>query len=342
MNTYLITPFFSAFVPRRPYLIKRFLTRLATRPRAALTRGLGLVAIMGVLLSTQAQAIDKWEYKLDLDYGIRSDQLSWNIAGNLAGTGPNVISELSWNNVGFHEARLGFRFIGDDTWYLKGYTSQAWGFTGTNQDSDYNGDNRSLEYSRSVADSNRSSAEDFSIAIGQQIRIDNRIGITPLVGFSSHRQKFTMTNGKQTVCNASGTPNSCNNGLGPIAGLNTTFSTHWRGPWLGVDLRMAAAKRWTTYAELEYHYSYYDAEANLKHPKNQRQTARGEGTHIGLGMSYALSTPHSFFNVGFKQIQYFTRAGVHNSFADGTVTSQRLNGVNWQSSTLTVGITSQY
>ena len=349
MNTHLIPPFFSGFGPRHPHFIKGFITLRATRIRITLSRGLGLAAIMGILLSTQVQAIEKWEYKLDLDYGIRSDQLSWNIAGNLAGTSPNVISELSWSNVGFHEARLGFRFIGDDTWYLKGYTSKAWGFTGTNQDSDYNDDNRSLEYSRSVADSDRSSAEDFSIAIGQQIRIDNRIGITPLVGFSSHRQKFTMTNGNQTVCNASGTPHSCDNGLGPIAGLNTTFSTHWRGPWLGVDLRMAAAKRWTTYAELEYHYSYYDAEANwnlrsdLKHPKSQGQTARGEGTHIGLGMSYALSTPHSFFNVGLKQSQYSTRAGVHNFYlANGTVASQRLNGVNWRSSTITVGITSQY
>ena len=336
MNTHLITRFFSAFVqPRlclKPYLLA----------------GLSL-AIVGILLPSQVQAIDEWKYKLDLDYSLRFDQLSWNIAGNLAGTGPNVDSELSWNNVGFHEARLGFRFIGDDTWYLKGYTSKAWGFTGTNQDSDYNGDNRSLEYSRSVADSGRSSAEDFSIAIGQQIRIDNRIGITPLVGFSSHRQTFTMTNGNQTVCDSSGTPNNCSNGLGPISGLNSTFNTHWRGPWLGLDLRLAAAKRWTTYAELEYHYSYYDAQADwnlrsdLKHPKSQGQTARGRGTHIGLGMSYALLVPNSFFNVGVKQSQYATRAGVHNFYlANGTVSSQRLNGVNWRSNTITVGITSQY
>ena len=336
MNKHLITRFFSAFVqPRlclKPYLLA----------------GLSL-AIVGILLPSQVQAIDEWKYKLDLDYSLRFDQLSWNIAGNLAGTGPNVISELSWNNVGFHEARLGFRFIGDDTWYLKGYTSKAWGFTGTNQDSDYNGDNRSLEYSRSVADSDRSSAEDFSIAIGQQIRIDNRIGITPLVGFSSHRQTFTMTNGNQTVCDSSGTPNNCSSGLGPFSGLNSTFNTHWRGPWLGLDLRLAAAKRWTTYAELEYHYSYYDAQADwnlrsdLKHPKSQDQTARGKGTHIGLGMSYALLVPNSFFNVGVKQSQYSTRAGVHNFYlANGTVSSQRLNAVNWRSNTITVGITSQY
>ncbi len=319
MNKHLITRFFSAFVqPRlclKPYLLA----------------ALGL-AIVGMLLPSQVQAIDEWKYKLDLDYNLRFDQLSWNIAGNLAGTGPNVISDLSWNNVGFHEARLGFRFIGDDTWYLKGYTSKAWGFTGTNQDSDYNGDNRSLEYSRSVADSDRSSAEDFSIAIGQQIRIDNRIGITPLVGFSSHRQTFTMTNGNQTVCD------SCSRGLGPYAGLNSTFNTHWRGPWLGLDLRLAAAKRWTTYAELDW-----NLRSDLKHPKSQDQTARGKGTHIGLGMSYALLVPNSFFNVGVKQNQYSTRAGVHNFYlANGTVSSQRLNAVNWRSNTITVGITSQY
>ena len=327
MNTHLIT-----------HIVSVFLKRI-----------IGLTALVSVLISTQVQAINKWEYKQDLNYGIRYDQFSWDIAGNLAGTGPNVISELTWSNVGFHQARLGFRFIGDDTLHVKGYTSKGWGFTGTNQDSDYNGDNRSLEFSRSLADSDRSSAEDFSIAIGQQIRINNRIDITPLVGFSSHRQTFTMTNGNQTVCNASGSPLSCSSGLGPIAGLNSTFTTHWRGPWVGLDLRFATAKRWTTYAELEYHYSYYDAEANwnlrsdLKHPKSFGQTARGQGTQMGLGMSYALPTPNSFFNVGLNQSQYSTGAGVHNFYrAAGTVASQRLNGVNWGSSSVSVGITSQY
>ncbi|MBT4997050.1 MAG: hypothetical protein HOM92_00400 [Oceanospirillaceae bacterium] len=326
MKILLVTPFFNAL----------------------LARILGFMALTGLMLSTQVQAIDNWEYKLDLDYGMRSDQLNWNIAGTLAGTGPNVISELKWSNVGFHQTNLGFRFIGDDTWYLKGYTSQAWGYSGTSQDSDYNGDNRTLEYSRSTADSDRSSAEDFSIALGQQIRIDNRFGITPLVGYSSHRQNFTMTNGQQTVC-ASGSPNSCSSGVGPIAGLNSSFKTHWRGPWLGLDFRAATAKRWTTYAEFEYHYSYYDAEANwnlrsdLKHPVSQAQTARGRGTHMGVGLSYALTTPNSFFNVGFKQSRYSTRAGTHNFYlANGTVASQRLNNVDWTSSMITIGITSQY
>lgn len=308
-----------------------------------------VITLLVWFVSVPAQAIDEWKYKLDLDYGLRTDQLNWNIAGTLAGTGPNVISELAWSNVGFHEAKLGFRFIGDDTWYIKGYTSQSWGYKGSNQDSDYNGDNRTLEYSRSTSDSDRGTAEDFSIALGQQIRIDNRIGITPLVGFSSHRQNFGITNGTQTLCDSSGSPNSCGNGLGPIAGLNSTFTTHWRGPWLGLDLRFASAHRWTTYAELEYHYSYYDAQADwnlrtdLQHPVSQSQTARGNGTHLGLGVSYALATPNSFLNLGIKQTQYSTRAGVHNfHLTNGTVASQRLNGVNWRSRSVTIGITSQY
>ena len=326
MKISLVTAFFNAFLPRI----------------------VGFMALISLLLAAQVQAIDNWEYKLDLDYGMRSDQLNWNIAGTLAGTGPNVISDLKWSNVGFHQTSLGFRFIGDDTWYLKGYMSQAWGYSGTSQDSDYNGDNRTLEYSRSTADADRSSAKDFSFAIGQQIRIDNRFGITPLVGYSSHRQNFTMTNGQQTVC-ASGSPNSCSSGVGPIAGLNSSFKTYWRGPWLGLDFRVATAKHWTTYAELEYHYSYYDAEADwnlrsdLKHPVSQAQTARGRGTHLGLGMSYALTTPNSFFNVGFKQSRYSTRAGTHDFYlANGTVSSQRLNNVDWTSSMITIGITSQY
>ena len=317
--------------------------------RDFLSRIFGFAVLTSLLVSPAAQAIERWEYKLDLDYGMRVDQLNWNIAGSLSGSGPNVISELRWHNVSFHQASLGYRFIGDDRWYIKGYTSKAWGFSGSFEDSDYNGDNRSLEFSRSSGDSNRSSAEDFSLAIGQQIRIDNRIGITPLVGFSSHRQNFTMANGNQTICDASGSPNSCNVGLGPFSGLNSTFTTHWRGPWLGLDIRVAAAKRWTTYAELEYHYSYYDAQANwnlrndLDHPISHSQNAIGQGTHLGLGLSYAMLTPDTFFNVGFKQSRNSTQAGTHYFHnADDTISSQRLNNVNWNSSMITIGITSQY
>tara|TARA_B110000967_G_scaffold206631_1_gene253814 strand:- start:272 stop:1273 length:1002 start_codon:yes stop_codon:yes gene_type:complete len=331
-----------------PFMI---IVNLAIRCDQALLLRVFLIqsVVVSFIFSIPAQAIDQWQYKLDLEYGLRLDQLNWNSAGNLAGTDPNIISELKWNDIGFHEARLGFRFIGDDTWYVKGYFSESWGYKGTAQDSDYNGNNRSLEFSRSIADSDRSSAEGFSIAIGQQIRIDNNIGITPLVGFSSHRQTLNLTNGNQTVCNASGAPYHCTNGLGPIVGLNSTYKSHWRGPWLGLDLRWAAAKRWTSYAELEYHYSYFDAELNwnlrtdLQHPKSQAQRARGQGTHLGIGMSYALSTPNSFFNVGLKQTKYATRPGVHNFYyANNSISSQRLNEVNWRSNTLTFGITSQY
>jgi hypothetical protein len=308
-----------------------------------------LLCILWLTAPNHVHAIDRWEYKLDLEYGLRTDQLDWNIAGDLAGTNPNIASELKWNNVGFHEARLGFRFIGDQTWYVKGYTSTGWGFQGTNQDSDYNSDDRSLEFSRSTSSSNRSAAEDFSIAVGRQIRVDNRFGITPLVGFSSHHQNFTITSGTQVLCDASGTPNSCNGGLGPIAGLNSSFATHWRGPWLGLDLRLATSPRWTTYAEAEYHYSYYNGQASwnlredLQQPISQRQSANGKGTHLGLGVSYALLAPNSFFNIGLSQKTYTTLPGVHNFYlANGTVSSQRLNAANWRSSSVAFGFTSQY
>jgi hypothetical protein len=60
MNTHLIT-----------HIVSVFLKRI-----------IGLAALASVLISTQVQAINKWEYKQDLDYGIRYDQFSWDIAGN--------------------------------------------------------------------------------------------------------------------------------------------------------------------------------------------------------------------------------------------------------------------
>ena len=70
MKILLVTPFFNAL----------------------LARILGFMVLTSLMLSTQVQAIDNWEYKLDLDYGMRSDQLNWNIAGTLAGTGHRPVA----------------------------------------------------------------------------------------------------------------------------------------------------------------------------------------------------------------------------------------------------------
>ena len=87
--------------------------------------------------------------------GYRIDQLDWNIAGNNAGTNPNILSELTWKDLEIYQVQfkpsvtLGNSHRGGVRYHLRGML--GWGsiVDGSNQDSDYAGDNRTLEFSRS-------------------------------------------------------------------------------------------------------------------------------------------------------------------------------------------------
>ena len=205
--------------------------------------------LLSVFMMQSAHAIDNWEYHLDLDAGLREDSADWNIAGNLAGTTPNVISELTWTNIRSRELRAGYRFIGDKKWFWKGYFSKGWVYDGENQDSDYDGDNRTLEFSRSNNSADEGSVLDYSISFGAQFRfLKDAFRVTPLVGYSLHEQHFTMQEAQQTVATAGRTP-----ALGGFAGLDSTYNTEWSGPWAGLDLRVYNKKGSSIFAEAEYY-----------------------------------------------------------------------------------------
>jgi hypothetical protein len=44
--------------------------------------------------------------EVTLTGGWRQDDLRWNIAGNLQGTNPNILSELTWDNVDMFDAEV--------------------------------------------------------------------------------------------------------------------------------------------------------------------------------------------------------------------------------------------
>ena len=88
-------------------------------------------------------------------FGYRYDQLDWNIASDLSGTyTPNILSELTWDEV--RSAQLQFDLSGlfsnrllSTRLYYRISLALASTQKGENQDSDYDGNDRSIEFSRS-------------------------------------------------------------------------------------------------------------------------------------------------------------------------------------------------
>ncbi len=261
--------------------------------------------------------------------GYRVDDLDWNIAGN----NTNILSELTWSDLKIYQVKADGKVV-LEWFYLRGSIGYGWIFDGENQDSDYLGDNRTLEFSRSNNSSDNGNVMDASVGAGYQFNPGSgRLKVAPLVGYSLHEQNLTITGGFQTIP-----------ATGSFSGLNSTYDTKWKGPWAGVDLSIEASRNLTLFGSFEYHWADYEAEANwnlrtdFAHPKSFEQIADGKGILVSAGGIYAIDD-HWLINanVGFQD--WSTDAGTDLTFfADGTTSSTRLNEVNWSSFEAMLGI----
>lgn len=296
-----------------------------------MTRDLGNALLIGLAAGLPAlAATPNTRVEGSLGVGYRRDGFNWTIAGNSSGTQPNILSALTWENMDSVQARAGGKITYKDEWVVRGSAAYGQTVTGENQDSDYLGDNYTLEFSRS---NNKGGGDmlDASLGIGRTFRLfDKSVGkfiyLTPLAGYALHRQNLTMTDGYQTW-----PP------LGPFSGLKSTYNAEWKGPWLGVDARLQAGPKLSVIASVEYHWTDYVAEANwnlrpdLAHPVSFRHTARGHGYTATLGGSYPLANKWRL-NVTLEHRNWTTNPGRDIIyFADGTRGETRLNVVNWES-----------
>lgn len=275
--------------------------------------------------------------------GHREDNLNWSIAGNTV----NVLSELKWENLAISQLQIAAEFHLENDRMLRARLGYGVIGSGTNQDSDYDGNNRTQEFSRS---NNKAGGDvfDAGIGFGKKLRLRDlsageSLYVTPLVGLSLHRQNLTMTDGVQTI---SLPPSAAP--LGPFPGLASSYDAQWVGPWLGAEVRVEAVRGWVVMANAEYHLVGYSDKANwnlrtdpvtgFAHPVSFRHTATGEGIVLSLGASYPIANNWKI-NFTMDQRNWTTRAGSDLIyFADGTLGFTRLNAVNWDSTSYNLGI----
>ncbi len=310
------------------------------------------LALIVVLLGWPmvAAATDPAPVQLDfgLDTAYREDGLNWNIANEITGTAtPNIASELRWNKLKILQAQLhlNLEYSG-----VVLYSSVAAGkiVDGNNEDSDYAGNNRTQEWSRSHNDASAGSTDDLSAGLGYHfVMPSTQLSIVPLAGYAYHRQKLQMRNGIQTVSEA-----ATINGtvvvaqpLGSITGLDSTYAASWNGPWLGIDFNWQYS-RWQAKLVTRYAWLNYRGEANwnlrkdLQHPLSFVQLASGFGWRLGSKVDYAVT---SRWRVGlsFYISRYSTQNGTDTQIdINGTTGATRLNKVTWDSAA--IGLTAAY
>ncbi len=305
-----------------------------THKRAARVFLIPLALLFALAFAGSSRAASP-ESSLAFGAGYRVDKLAWNIAGNTAGTNPDILSELTWKDLKIFDMRATYRRESQSGFYLKGSLGYGFIFGGKNQDSDYNGNGRTQESSRSNNKADTGSVWDTSLGAGYKGALslkDGTLDIIPMIGYAVYQQNLRITNGFQTI------PPT-----GPFGGLDSTYTARWFGPWAGAEAAYKSGKMTFT-GGLEYHLVNYSAVANwnlrtdFKHPDSFDHSATGYGIKAAVGADYALTSEWSI-NGSLDALKFRATNGIDTTrFADGTSASTRLNEVKWDSLGALLGI----
>jgi hypothetical protein len=299
----------------------------------------------------QAEITSGWATSVFcLSAGYRVDNLSWNIAGNSQGEDPNVLSELSWSGVTSFSLKLLNRTVIRDWVYLRGQLDFGLVVSGDNQDSDYNGDDRTQEFSRSVNGVDGNGVWDGALGVGPRFRfLESTVILCPLLGYAIAGQDFDIVDGYQVLA----TP-PLNRSTGPIDGLDSRYQTRWHGPWIGMDLLLSMPFEKGPLGCLEvlftgeYHWVDYSADANwnlrsdLQHPVSFSHDAEGSGMVVGatIGMH---TRKRWGLTAGMQMREMATDPGLDRVYhADGHISETRLNEVRWRAFIVEAGLSYQF
>lgn len=276
---------------------------------------------------------------ITLAAGYRHEALRFNIASDLSGKkSPNILSELKWR-VPMAELRLSGEWTHHSGFAIEGSFAWAHGLAGGKvRDSDYLRNNRQLEFSRSYADPDHSTAHDVSLGAGWRFPLGGRARLSALAGYALNQTDFSMRNGRQII---SLPPQ--NMPLGKFSGLDSSYSTRWRGPWVALKGETLLGRQFTLYAGISHHWLKLKADAdwNLRgdraHPISFSHTGSGNGWSAQLGTRWQFARDHEITLDLAKRRFAIDDGRQTNYFADGNASTLRLNEVRTSSWSAAVG-----
>ncbi|PIQ83103.1 MAG: hypothetical protein COV76_00105 [Candidatus Omnitrophica bacterium CG11_big_fil_rev_8_21_14_0_20_64_10] len=276
---------------------------------------------------------------LTLSSGYRQDDLRWNIAGDVFGQNPNIISELTWSDLDIAWIRVDGDHEIEDLLTARFYFDYGWVTDGRNRDSDYNTDNRQDEFSRSDNRSDRGTVMDASVGIGYPFSFwKARFRVAPMLGYSYHEQDLRITDGFQSIP-----------ATGSFGGLNSAYEAVWYGPWSGLDVGWQLTDKLSLMAQAEYHWeaSYrgtadWNLRTDFKHPESFIHRTDGQGIIASLGFLYHFKENWSL-DAFFDVQEWRGNSGLIRFYlASNSSQDQRLNEVISDSYGGRIGLTYRF
>lgn len=321
-----------------------------------------MISLLVLLLPAPGAA--EIETKLDFSAGYRVDELDWNMAGYYfyyeddteKYRNVNVLSELTWEDITIYQGVFSFDALANQCVAFQASIGYGKVMDGKNQDSDYKENDRTGEFSRSNNSADDGHVSDWSVAIGYRFRPgQGRYTITPLFGYSEHKQSLTMSDGFQTIASSEDdTPD-----YGSFTGLNSSYEAKWDGMWAGAEMSFLIREKLSLFGRVEYHVANYYAQAdwNLRdefdHPKSFTHETDGTGLVLSGGCDYIANNQ---FSIGARITyqKWSTDSGTDTLYIDKMETSPdvwedipvtpvstwtTLNEVNWSSYSVMLKLT---
>ncbi len=304
--------------------------------------------------NTGDSLLDRLTSEFILSAGLRKDNLDWSIAGSPSGGTPNVLSELSWSNIDSLQLSLENRTHYKKHYYVRGALRYAWIDDGIVRDSDYAGDFRTVEWSRSISQNNGDEVWEAVAGGGYTFYfLQDRLQVSPLIGYAYHKQNLRITNGAQVISEDnpfSNDPADNPPAIGPLSNqLDSTYRARWMGPWMGCDVHYRLKDRFSRLPpirmgfSMEFHWADYYGEGNwnlrgdLAHPKSFEHETRANGISVAGECLVALAA-HWDLTLAVQIKEWSTIRGTDRKFlAQGGSVETRLNKVNWESTSIMVG-----
>ncbi len=305
-------------------------------PKFLLLIGLSLLACSNRAAATGGPL---WELRMNTGMEQTRGTLQWSIGG---GSGPDILSELTYGELQFRRFHLNAElawqqgWLSDNALLLEFSSGEA--SEGKVQDSDYQGDGRTGEYSRSYSSARGSSMSDLGLGLARQFRLGRGLVVTPMLGVALKQQRMLMTEGVQALDTAN--PQR----VGPFRhSLNSRYEALWRQYWMGLrwgvenagqHLALDVRALWLDYSAV----ADWNLRNDFAHPKSFSQGARGSGYSVQLEYRLQISSVASFWLQYYRQDWQTDPGQDRVYFATGGRSDSRLNGVSWQATGVTTGL----
>ncbi|RFS21750.1 hypothetical protein DVR12_13900 [Chitinophaga silvatica] len=232
----------------------------------------------------QATALQPYIFQIDVSGVASINNNSWSVAGNSAGTSPNILSELKWKEQTGLGTKLSVSSSPFKHWSLNIAYQKTGTINGSATDKDYKADNRTEITYEGNFSAAKGYLQDWYTGIGYTFLCNSELICTVQLGYNNSNQLNYLL-----PADAS-TP----------ADLSSTYKNTWKGIVIGgiADLPLG---RITVSPGLQYRQLTYYAAGNwnliqtFQHPLSFEHNAKGFSINPSLRVRYSITKNIGWF-----------------------------------------------